>query len=38
MKYYSAAIELDPYDAILPANRAISFLKLNRYVFIVKID
>lgn len=31
MKYYSAAIELDPYDAILPANRAISFLKLNRY-------
>jgi len=31
IKYYSAAIELDPYDAILPANRAISFLKLNRF-------
>jgi len=31
IKYYSAAIDLDPYDAILPGNRAISFIKLNRF-------
>ena len=30
IKSYSMAIELDPMNAILPANRAISFLKLNR--------
>jgi tetratricopeptide (TPR) repeat protein len=31
-KCYTAAIELDSKDAVLPANRAIAYIKLNKYL------
>jgi tetratricopeptide (TPR) repeat protein len=30
IEYYSKAMELDPSDAILPANRAIALIKVKR--------
>lgn len=32
---YTKAINLDPADAILPANRAIALIKLSRFVLLI---
>jgi len=36
IKCYSNAIQLDTSDAVLPANRSIAFLKMNKYLYLNK--